>query len=267
VKGGIGEDVVVGAAFVVVEALAEGIELVDLGRFQIVEDEVHPGDADHGAVVVVAVEEAVEIGCLPSGQTGRTSCGVPSHSRRSTSRGRCVGLPMQEGIEQEAAGAAGGIEDLLAKLRLEQLDHEADDVARGAELPVLAGLLHLFEQILEDVAHDVGIDRAGVELAEEFVDEADGALEGLGLVDIEDEVGVAEAAGDAAEGGVAVLRRADPLLQSAEPGKDGVVEQREKWVLADVGPAAFLEKLNPLHPWNSLPRSNVSHPAFAVADR
>ncbi len=53
---------------------------------------------------------------------------------------------------------------------------------RGAELAVLAGLLHLFGQTLENVAHDVGMDRAGVELAEEIVDEADVAFEGLGLV-------------------------------------------------------------------------------------
>ena len=77
-----------------------------------------------------------------------------------------VGLPLEEGIEQEAAGAAGGIEDGLAQLGIEELHHEADDVPRGAELAVLAGLFYFFEQILEDVAHDVGVDAAGIERAE-----------------------------------------------------------------------------------------------------
>jgi len=159
-----------------------------------------------------------------------------------------VGVELLQEIHQavqrahgERAGAAGGIEDGLARFRLQQLHHEADDVARRAELAVLARFLHLFEQIFKDVPHDVGVDRTGIELAEELIDEADRPFEGLGLVDVENEIGVAEAARDPAKVGVAVLSGVDALFQAAQPREHGFIEQRKGRVLPDVGPAAFFE--------------------------
>ena len=113
-EGRVGEDVVIGAAFVVRQSLAECVELVDFGRFQIVEDEVHPRDADHGAVVVVAVEEATEIVLLTFGPHGQDIVrrAVPFEAEHVGVG--AVGFPLQQGVEQEAAGAAGGIEDGFA---------------------------------------------------------------------------------------------------------------------------------------------------------
>ena len=43
------------------------------------------------------------------------------------------------------------------------------------------------------------------------------------------------------QGSVAILRRADAILQVAEPRENNVIKERERGVLPYVGPAAFLE--------------------------
>ena len=63
---------------------------------------------------------------------------------------------------EEAAGAAGGVADDVGGLRLDEIDHQADDVARGAELAVDAGRGELAEQVFVEVALGVaGGQRAG----------------------------------------------------------------------------------------------------------
>jgi len=57
------------------------------------------------------------------------------------------------GAEQEAARTGGGVDEPLSGLGLKQFDHETDQVARRAELAVLAGGGHFGEQVLEGVAH------------------------------------------------------------------------------------------------------------------
>ena len=59
------------------------------------------------------------------------------------------------GAQQKAAGAAGRVADPVAQLRLHQFGHQLDDVARGAELAVLAGGGDLGEQHFVDIALDV----------------------------------------------------------------------------------------------------------------
>ena len=63
--------------------------------------------------------------------------------------------------EQHAAGAAGRIVDGLALLRVEDVDHQADDAARGVELAglLVGGVGELLDQVLVGVADDVVADR------------------------------------------------------------------------------------------------------------
>ncbi len=75
------------------------------------------------------------------------------------------------GNGQHAARAAGRVIDAdetflgeLGAVRLEhQLDHQADDVARGVELPggFVAGFFELADQVFKNRAHAVVIDVFG----------------------------------------------------------------------------------------------------------
>ncbi len=81
------------------------------------------------------------------------------------------------GGDQEAAGAGGGVADDVARHRRGELHHELDDVARGAELAVLAGGGDLAQHVLVDVALGVAV----VHL--KLVDEVDGLGEQVGRGD------------------------------------------------------------------------------------
>ena len=94
---------------------AEAVEGVDLGRFQSVEEEVH-------------LREQI-----------RKRFGFPAQEAFGLEDGIMLGplalfSQMVEGFDQEAAGAAGGIEKRFAQSRIGDGDHEADDGARGVEL-------------------------------------------------------------------------------------------------------------------------------------
>ena len=57
-----------------------------------------------------------------------------------------VGVGFEEvlpGVDEEAAGAGGGVADALAGARIAHVDHHADDVARRAELAVRPAVLSL----------------------------------------------------------------------------------------------------------------------------
>ena len=64
------------------------------------------------------------------------------------------------GGDEEAARAARGVEDFVAGLRVETGDDEINDVARGAELAVLAlragALQEVFKGVAEFLAVRVG---------------------------------------------------------------------------------------------------------------
>ena len=66
-----------------------------------------------------------------------------------------IGVGLEDvlvGRDQESGGAAGRVEHGLGLLRVDDLDHEIDDVARGAELPGVALGAEHGEQILEGIA-------------------------------------------------------------------------------------------------------------------
>jgi hypothetical protein len=54
--------------------------------------------------------------------------------------------------DKKSAGAAGGIENAIARLRIETRHHKINDVARRPELAVLGLDAHRLEQILKPVA-------------------------------------------------------------------------------------------------------------------
>ena len=60
--------------------------------------------------------------------------------------------------DKEPAGAARGIADDVGGGGCHHLHHQLDDVARGAELPVLSGRGDLREHVLVDVALGVAVD-------------------------------------------------------------------------------------------------------------
>ncbi len=118
--------------------LAEGVTADDLEVLDPVQQQVHPGDAGRGEDLLLAVELAPE--------RLRAAAGA---------------LHVLDDLDQHAAGAARGVVDGLALLRVEDVDQQADDRARGV---VLAGLLvrlvgEPLDQVLVRVAEDVRRDR------------------------------------------------------------------------------------------------------------
>ena len=59
---------------------------------------------------------------------------------------------MADGAGEKAAGAAGGIEQDFAGLRVDAVDHEGGDGARRVVLAGIAGRLQVVEDLLVDVA-------------------------------------------------------------------------------------------------------------------
>jgi hypothetical protein len=59
--------------------------------------------------------------------------------------------------DQEAGRAARRVEQAFVLLRVDQLDHEVDDVARGAELAGVALAAEHGEQVFEGVAEALGV--------------------------------------------------------------------------------------------------------------
>ena len=59
---------------------------------------------------------------------------------------------MADGAGEEAAGAAGGVEQDLAGLRVDAVGHEGGDGARRVVLAGVAGALQVVEDLLVDVA-------------------------------------------------------------------------------------------------------------------
>ena len=93
------------------------------------QDAVHRRDTEHGLVGVVAREHLV-LEMRPQSEI-------------------CPQLPVvvfaheAARADEEAARAAGGIDDAVAQGRLHEPHHHTDDVARRAELPDAAGSLEL----------------------------------------------------------------------------------------------------------------------------
>jgi len=97
-----------------------------VGVGEAVEVEVHEGEADHVGGDVVAFEVFGEAAAFVGGEFALAFG---------------VGVGAEDvfvGGDGEAGGAAGGIEDGFVFARVDECDHEVDDVARGAKLAGIA---------------------------------------------------------------------------------------------------------------------------------
>ena len=136
----------------------ERVLIADIGVLDAVKEHVHAADAEHGVVEVIA-EEGLLGEALTGGGILKDGAGVLS--------GHELG-----GGDEEATGAAGGIADGIAGLRGGHLDHELDDVARGAELSILPSGGDLAEHVFVEVALGVLVCHVdGVELIDDISEE------------------------------------------------------------------------------------------------
>ncbi len=140
-EGGIGQDQ--GEALDVPRmVLGQGVAVADVGVFHPMQSQVHAADAQHGVVEVVAVEEAmVEV---------NPRLGVAEQLRVKFAQVLADG-------DGEAAGADGGVAEDVPRGGRGDHHHQADDVARGAELSVLPGGGDLAEHVLVEIALGVPI--------------------------------------------------------------------------------------------------------------
>jgi len=185
-EGRVGQDdaeVVVGlAGKVLAKRGGQGVLVVDIGRVEAVEHEVHGGDAQHGDVEVEAVEHVV-LDVFPVGLQEVASVvhvGLAVHLLDKPPLLRSVLLhQVVHGRHQEAAGAAGRVADDVVGLGVHHVHHQLDDMARGAELAVDAGGGELGEQVLVEVS-------LGVAFGErQLVDHVDRGDQERGLLDHE----------------------------------------------------------------------------------
>jgi len=140
-EGRIGEDE--GVFFLLTGViLGEGVAVSDGGIFHAVEEHIHAADAEHGAIEIEAVEGLLVEVALEGGVVEEAGVAVAEV------------LP---GGDEEAGGAAGGVADDIARLGSSELDHEADDVAGGAELAILPGGGDLPEHVLVEVALRIAV--------------------------------------------------------------------------------------------------------------
>ena len=111
--------------------LAEGILTDDLEFLCAVEEEIHPCYCRGGQVLFLPVDFAI--------------------------RGFLV-LHVADGLDQHAAGPAGGVIHRFAGLGLQQTNHQVDHRPRRVEFPgvLLAHISELFDQVFIRVAHHVG---------------------------------------------------------------------------------------------------------------
>ena len=137
-NGGIREDDLV--LLRLFKRLAERVGVAEIRLFDAVQHQVHGADPQHrhAAVVVEAgqpfrLQERALLGLQPlAGEVVRKAlrvvfqaCGV-----------RMLLQDVLVGVDQESCRARGGVADALDRLRVDHPHHHADNVARGAELPV-----------------------------------------------------------------------------------------------------------------------------------
>lgn len=159
----------------------EGVVLKNVRVGEAVEVEVHQGEAHHVGRDVVALEIFGEA-ALFVGSEGAVALRI-----------RVGTEDVLVGRNKETSSTAGGVENGLGFLRGDDLDHEIDDMARGAELPGIALTAQDAEEILEGVAEALAV------VVTELVDDLEEGLERFGVAVREIGVfkDVAEERGDA----------------------------------------------------------------------
>ena len=153
-EGRVGEDDVHAVAFADVGELeAEGVAGVDLRGVEAVQEQVHLAEEIRQRLRLAAEEGFL----LQDFAVGH---------------GLHLFAEVVVGFDQEAAGAAGGVEDGFAQARVGDGDHEADDGARGVELAGIAGgIAHLAEHGFVQGAQGVQLVAGGEVDAVQLVDD------------------------------------------------------------------------------------------------
>ena len=141
-EGWIGEDERV-LLRVVIVGLRQRIPVADVRILRTVQQHVHAADAKHGAVKVVAVERAF-VEAAAGGSILVDSLAI-------------VLDQILGGGDKEARRAASRVADDILRRRRGHVDHQLDDMTRGAELPVLPGGRDLAEHVLVEVALGVAV--------------------------------------------------------------------------------------------------------------
>ena len=156
VEGRVGEDVVEGAE-ALVRVVVVGVGLLD-GAAEAVHREVHLGEVDGFEGLFLSADEDVVVAGLEVAAVLGDELG---------------------GLDKHAAGAAGRVEDAAA-VGLDNLDHEADDGARGEEFAALLALAagEFAEEVFVDLPKNVagGVGRDVGKVAEEIVGDRLGFL-------------------------------------------------------------------------------------------
>ena len=118
--------------------VAKAVPILDKGVVDAVGHHVHGTDAEHGTVHVIAKEHVVHIVIL--------LLAVEENFFFT------MLLQVFACRNKEAGGAAGRVADHVVGFRVHQLHHHADNVARGTELTVEAGLADFAQQIFIGIA-------------------------------------------------------------------------------------------------------------------
>jgi len=151
-EGRIGEDHV----GVIIPTILTGksIILIDMRVSEAMQVEVHQAQSHHVGRDVVALEVLREASLVIGREKVASALRCPLTPALSREgRGRRIGLEdVLVGRDQEARSATGRVKHGIGLLRIDDLDHEVDDVARGAELTGIALRAEHGEQIFEGVA-------------------------------------------------------------------------------------------------------------------
>jgi hypothetical protein len=132
-----------------------------MGIINTVHHEIHEGETDHGAVEVVTVEVLFQNVFILFGQQAADAGAHKSIIIRREVLAflgfgnRHLRNDVLVGIQQKAGGTASGVADTVAELGIHQFADELDDVARRAELAVLAGAADFIQQHFINIALDV----------------------------------------------------------------------------------------------------------------
>ena len=106
----------------------ERVGVDDVGRVNAMQDHVHDGDDIGEALFLLAVKSAL------------------LQPLQIADRKPFLGAQIIEALAQEARRAAGAVVNLFADLRLDDLDHRANERARRVIFPAVApGIAHVFE--------------------------------------------------------------------------------------------------------------------------
>ena len=145
-----------------------------------------------------------------------------------------------DGAGEEAAGAAGGVEQDFAGLRVDAVDHEGGDGAGGVVFAGIAGALQVVEELLVDVAEVLAFGEVVEVDAVDLVDDLAHQLAGLHVV-----VGILEDAADdtaavacARRGQVLEAGKSSLLMKSSRSSPvmpSGSAAQVRHWSFAGIG--------------------------------